>query len=209
MMAVRADPERLLTEALTAWRRVEGAEGWLLDHRATYSTDPQLPGPGGSLAVPGATWLATLAAPRFGYSRRNGIDDGPVLPEGWFRAGDRDVFLWPLWTLPADWNVLGAVWNVGWGYDSWKLTAARDGALRASILETHGVMAPNAMDYNVDLGIFAMCAAARPPGGGALTPEPVVVERRPSEYGREYEPWKGWDGDYPDPGDYPGRYGWG
>jgi hypothetical protein len=208
MMEVRADPERLLTEALTGWRRVEGSEGWLLDHHATYSTDPGLPGPGGSMAVPGATWLATLAVPSFGYRRRNGVDTGPVLPSGWFHAEGRDVFLWPLWTVPASSNTLDAVWNVGWGSDRWDLTSARDGTLHARIDRTHGVSAPNAMDHIVDLGIFAMCGAARPPGGGALTPVTVHTQRQPPrDFYRDYPAWKGWDWKYPDLGDYPGRYG--
>jgi hypothetical protein len=210
MLEVRADPERLLTEALTGWRRVAGSEGWLLDHRATYATDPGLPGPGGSLAVPGATWLATLAVPEFGYRRRNGVDSGPVLPSGWFRADRRDVFLWPLWTLPASSNTLDAVWNVGWGYDDWHLTAARDGTLQAGISRTHGVAAPNAMDYTVDLDIFTMCGAVRPSADGPLTPVTVHTRHKPSrDRGTEYPAWKGWDWKYPDPGDYPGRYGWG
>ncbi len=83
MLEVRRDPERLLTEALTGWRGVEGSEGWLLDHNATYSTDPGLRGPGGSMAVPGATWLATLAVPEFGYPRYG----GPHLPKSLPPAG--------------------------------------------------------------------------------------------------------------------------
>jgi hypothetical protein len=140
------------------------------------------------------TALATLAVPGFGYRRRNGIDDGPVLPAGWFRAGDRDVFLWPLWTLPAGWNTLGAVWNVGCGSDGWKLTAAADGALLASIGRTHGVTAPNAMDHAVDLGIFSeattraagadhlrqpsRCTRSRPAGGRGGAPATTPQRHR-------------------------------
>jgi hypothetical protein len=211
MLEVRQDPERLLTEALTGWRRVEGSEGWLLDHRATYSTNPGLRGPGGSMAVPGATWLATLAVEKFGYRRRNGIDSGPPLPSGWFRVDGRDVFLWPLWTLPADDNTLDAVWSVGWASDGWKLTSAGDGTLQARISKTHGVDAPNSRFFSghiVDLDIVTMCAAVRPPQG-PLTPIPVHTCHTPSER-YEYPAWKGWDWEYPDIGDdYPGKYGWG
>ncbi|MGK5517825.1 type I-G CRISPR-associated protein, Cas3-extension family [Micromonospora sp. URMC 107] len=209
MLDVRRDPKRLITEALTGWRRVEGSEGWLLDHQATYSTDPGLRGPGGSMAVPGATWLATLAISEFGYRRRNGIDSGPVLPSGWFRAGNRDVFLWPLWTVPAGSNTLKAVWNVGWGYDGWEITSAGDGQLEVRISKTHGVPAPNSIDHNVDLGIFTMCAAARPPGA-ALTPVPIRTLHKPTgNPDRKYPAWKGWDWKYSDVGEYPGKYGWG
>jgi hypothetical protein len=52
--------------------------------------------------------------------------------------------------------------------------------------------APNAIDYNRDLGIFAMCAAARQRGGGPLTPVPVRVKRVPNRW-TKYPPWEGWD----------------
>ncbi|MFB9543079.1 type I-G CRISPR-associated protein, Cas3-extension family [Micromonospora sagamiensis] len=209
MRDVRQDPRRLLTEALTSWRRVDGSEGWLLDHRASYSTHPGLRGPGGSGAVPGATWLATLAVTTFGYRRRNGVEAGrPVLPNGWFRLGAEDVFLWPLWTLPASSNVLSAVWNVGWASDAWKLDRERDGTLRASIGTTHGVPAPNSIDHAVDLGIFTMCAAVRHGTQGPLTPVPTATLRRADEWS-SYPAWAGWDWRYPDVGDYPGKYGWG
>jgi len=71
MLEVKKDPRRLLTEALTGWRRVDGADGWLLDHHATYSTDPGIRGPSGSMAVPGATWLATLAVHKFPFQDRS------------------------------------------------------------------------------------------------------------------------------------------
>jgi hypothetical protein len=207
MLEVRQDPERLLTEALTGWRRVEGSEAWLLDHHATYSTDPDLRGPGGSMGVPGATWLATLALDTFRYGRRNGIDNGPVIPKGWFRVNSQDVFLWPLWTLPADSNTLEAVWNVGWGYDEWEPTSAEDGTLQVRISTTHGVPAPNSLDHVVDLDIFTMCAASRS-STGVLTPTPVRTVRKPDKW-TEYAAWKGWDWKVPDVGEYPGKYGWG
>ena len=92
------------------------------------------------------------------------------MPSGWFRFEGVEVFAWPLWTLPADDNTLDAVWNVGWAYGDWKFAWASSGGLEATISETHGVPAPNSIDHNVDLDIFAMCAAARPRGGGPLTP---------------------------------------
>jgi hypothetical protein len=208
MLEVRRDPEQLLTEALTGWRRVEGSEGWLLDHRATYSTDPGLRGPGGSMAVPGATWLATLAVGEFGYPRYGSPDLPQGLPSGWFRVEGQEVFAWPLWTLPASGNTLEAVWNVGWAYGDWKFTRAPGGGLKAAISETHGVSAPNSIDHNVDLGIFAMCAAARPQGRSPLTPVPVRVERVRSRRSK-YPVWEGWDWDVPHVGEYPGKYGWG
>jgi hypothetical protein len=209
MLEVRRDPERLLTEALTGWRRVEGSEGWLLDHHATYSADPGLRGPGGSMAVPGATWLATLAVKEFGYPDYASPHLPEGLPSGWFRVGDTEVFAWPLWTLPASRGSLKAVWNVGWASGGWKFAPARGGGLKAIISKTHGIPAPNATDYNRDLAIFAMCAAARPSGGGTpLTPLPVQLRRVRTRYG-EYPAWEGWDWEAPDPGDYPGRYGWG
>lgn len=208
MLEVREDPERLLTEALTGWRRVEGSEGWLLDHHATYSTDPGLRGPGGSMAVPGATWLATLAVREFGYPRYGSPHIPEGLPSGWFRVDGAEVFAWPLWTLPANGNSLDAVWNVGWWYGGWKFAPVPGGGLEATISQTHGVSAPNGIDYIRDLGIFAMCAAARPRPDAPLTPLPVRVRRVPSEY-REYQAWEGWDWDVPDPGEYPGKYGHG
>jgi hypothetical protein len=199
MLEVRKDPQRLLTEALAGWRRVEGCEGWLLDHRATYSMAPDLRGPGGSMAVPGATWLATLAVESFGYRTSYGAYSGSKpLPSGWFHTGGRDVFVWPLWTLPAGRNTLEAVWNVGWGYGDWELAPSRGGALKATISATHGVMAPNGVDHTVDFGIFSMRAADRP-ADGPLTPVPVHIHRKPS-LGGEYKAWKGWDWQYPDLG---------
>jgi hypothetical protein len=208
MLEVRRDPERLLTEALTSWRRVEGSEGWLLDHRATYSNDPGLRGPGGSLAVPGATWLATLAVQEFGYPEYGSPHLPHGLPSGWFRVEGKEVFAWPLWTLPASNNTLEAVWNVGWASGGWAFTPASGGGLVAAVSETHGVSAPNSVDHNVDLGIFAMRAAARPQGGGPLIPVPVQVQRVPDRWSK-YPPWAGWDWDVPDVGEYPGKYGWG
>jgi len=209
MLEVRRDPERLLTEALTGWRGVEGSEGWLLDHNATYSTDPGLRGPGGSMAVPGATWLATLAVPEFGYPRYGGPHLPKSLPSGWFRVQGAEVFAWPLWTLPANGTTtLGSVWSSGWERGHWKFARTSGGGLEATISQTHGVPAPNAIHYIRDLGIFAMCAAARPRGGGPLTPVPVRVRRVPSDWGED-PAWEGWDWDFPDPGEYPGKYGWG
>ncbi|MFC4048311.1 hypothetical protein ACFOY4_01335 [Actinomadura syzygii] len=208
MLEVRRDPERLLTEALTGWRRVQGSEGWWLDHRASYSTDPGLRGPGGSMAVPGATWLATLAVEKFSYPDYGSPNLPQGMPRGWFPIDGVEVFAWPLWTLPASKNTLDAVWNVGWDHGSWEFAWTSDGRLEATISATHGVSAPNSMDHVVDLDIFAMCAAARPQGGGPLTPIPVQVRRVPSR-GGECQPWKGWDWKYPDRGEYPGKYGWG
>ncbi|MFI0480397.1 hypothetical protein [Actinomadura sp. 9N215] len=206
MLEVRRDPKRLLTEALTGWRRVEGSEGWLLDHRATYSTDPDLRGPGGSMAVPGATWLATLAVGEFGYPMFPGPDRPEGLPSGWFRVDNMQVFAWPLWTLPT--TSLPSVWNVGWEHGNWKFARVTGGGVEATISKTHGVSAPNSIDHNVDLGIFAMCAAVRPQGGGPLTPIPVHLRRVPTRYG-EYPAWQGWDWDVPHVGEYQGKYGWG
>jgi hypothetical protein len=209
MVEVRRDPRRLITQALTGWHRVEGAEGWLLDHRAAYTMDPNLRGPSGSMAVPGATWLATLAVDRFGYWRRNGVDLGrPVLPSGWFQVDDRDMFAWPLWTLPICQNTFDAVWNVGWGYDRWEFSSDGNDVVRAQITRTHGVSAPNSMDHNVDLDVFRMCGAVRS-ALGVLTPVTVHTIRVAGRYGIEYEDWKGWDWQYPEVPDYPGKYGWG
>ena len=198
MLEVKKDPQRLLTEALAGWRRVEGADGWLLDHRATYSADPGLGGPGGSMAVPGATWLATLTVTRFGYYSRSGVPRARNEAAGWFRAEGRDVFLWPLWTLPVSANTLDAIWNVGCDYGEWELTPAGDGTMQARICDTHGVAAPNARYATVDAGIFTMCAAARPSPQGPLTPVPVRTSRKPRPHG-ESPAWEGWDWQAPEP----------
>jgi hypothetical protein len=197
MVEVRRDPERLLREALTGWRRVEGCDGWLLDHHATYATGPHVRGPQGSGAVPGATWLATLAVTTFRYRRRNGMGYEPVLPAGWFRTDDTDHFIWPLWTVPISANTISGVWNVGWGSDHWK-PSRHHGRLRVSIDATHGVMPPNSVYDNVDLDIRTMHAAFRPAGGGPLTPVPVETVRTPTRYG-EYKTWPGWDWEVPPP----------
>ena len=118
------------------------------------------------------------------------------------------VFAWPLWTLPASKNCLPAVWNVGWGSGDWKFAPASGGGLEATISQAHGVPALNSIDHTVDLGIFAMCAAARPQGSGPLTPVPVQVQPVPSRW-TEYPAWKGWDWDVPHVGEYPGKYGHG
>jgi hypothetical protein len=197
MLEVKRDPRRLLTEALTGWRRVEGADGWLLDHRATYSADPGLRGPGGSMAVPGATWLATLAVERFGYTGDSIYRTGGRLPWGWYQVGGRNVFLWPLWSLPARGTTLDEVWSVGWRSGDWELTKASDGALQACISTTHAVDAPNGVYHFVDFGIFTMCAAARPAEDGPLTPVPVRTCRKPRKYNDDVPAWKGWDWNYP------------
>ncbi|MFC5745938.1 hypothetical protein [Actinomadura rugatobispora] len=158
------------------------------------------------MAVPGATWLATLAVQNFGYPQYGSPDLPHGLPSGWFRVDGVEVFAWPLWTLPK--GDMTSVWNVGWNNGGWKFARASGGGLKATISQTHGVPAPNSIDHIVDLDIFAMCAAARPRGGGPLTPVPVMVERVPSDYS-EYSPWKGWDWDVPHVGEYPGKYGWG
>lgn len=206
---VRQDPDRLLTETLTGWRRVEGAEGWLLDHRATYSSDPRLQGPGGSMAVPGATWLATLAIDRFRYPEYpKPSGNQPPMPCGWFQPDSRPVFVWPLWTLPASSNTLHAVWNVGWKTGSWRTGTDGDDGTDVSITRTHGVSAPNGIDYTVDLDIFTMCAAARPIPGGPLTPLPVRTRRYESDW-HEYRAWGGWDAPYPVVGSDAHQYGHG
>ena len=148
------------------------------------------------MAVPGATWLATLAVAKFGYGTGyGGHSSAKTLPSGWFHADGRDVFLWPLWTLPAGSNTMEAVWNVGCGHDGdWELTSAPEGTLEATISATHGVMAPNGVDHTVAFGIVTMCAAVRP-AGGPLTPIPVRTYRKPS-WGGEYRAWLGWDGRY-------------
>jgi len=191
---VQLYPERLFTEALAGRRRDEGSEGRPLDHHATDSTDP------------GASLLAALAAEEFGYPDYGRPHLPKAPPSGWFRVDGVDVFAWPLWTLPVNGNTLQAVWNVGWGHGDWKFARASGRGLAATISQTHGVPAPNAIDYNRDLGIFAMCAAARPRGGGPLIPVPVQVKRIPSRWS-EYPAWEGWDWDAPDPGEYPGKYG--
>jgi hypothetical protein len=142
MLEVRRDSERLLTEALTGWRRVDDSEGWLLDHQATYSADPGLRGPGGSMAVPGATWLATLAVEEFGYPRYASPDLPSGLPSDWFRVDGAEIFAWSLWTLPASENTPEAVWNVSWASGGWTFARASGGGLEASISQTHGVLAP-------------------------------------------------------------------
>ncbi|GAA3647926.1 hypothetical protein GCM10022267_38130 [Lentzea roselyniae] len=59
------------------------------------------------------------------------------------------------------WNLPGAVWNVGWGYDAWKFTANPDGSIRAEMTRTHGISAPNNIDHVVDLNILDLYGAAR------------------------------------------------
>jgi hypothetical protein len=209
MVEVRKDPQRLLTEALTGWRRVPDADGWLLDHHASYSQDSRLRSHAGSMAVPGATWLATLALGTFGYGLLGGSNCPPDLPPGWFRVDDSIVFAWPLWTLPIGGDTLSSVLNVGWGYGDWHFERTGDGGLNARISATHGVRAPNSIDHTVDLDIFAMCAATRPAHDVPLIPVPVHLTRVPDPRRRESSSWPGWDWNVPDLGDYPGRYGHG
>lgn len=208
MLEVRRNPQRLLTEALTRWRRVEGSDAWLLDHHATYSMDPALRGPGGSMGVPGATWLATLAVRVFpwdvpevnvvSWGERPGYSsDVPDLPRGWFRVDGQEVFLWPLWTMPiSGGTTFDVVWNSGWKNGEWELSSAVGGTLRACIPTTHGVMPPNGIHATADLGIFTMCAAARS-STGVLAPMPVRISRTPNRWG-EAETWRGWDWEYPE-----------
>ncbi|MEU0722827.1 hypothetical protein [Streptomyces sp. NPDC006140] len=197
MLEVRKEPRRLLTEALTGWRRVEGADGWLLDPHASYSTYPEVRGPAGSMAVPGATWLATLAVGEFPFQSRSSRAVQPIRPTRpilWHHLDGQDVLMWPLWTLPARGNTLHAVWNVGWRSGAWELQRLPDETLEVRIRPTHGVAAPDNIDRTVDLGIFTMCAATRPHNGqmpAPLTPVPIQTRRDlPEKYG-DYPAWSG------------------
>jgi hypothetical protein len=176
---VRQDPRRLITEALSGWRRVEGSEAWLLDHEATYDYGPHLRGPAGSRGVPGATWLATYALGTFEFGR-----DG--LSTYWIRVDGRPLMLWPLWSLPTSENTLAAVLNVGWDRGSntghWPVRHERDRSLVVQIAAEHLVADPNNIDLNADLGVIAMCAAERSLMSGMpgpLTPAPIRTEFMP------------------------------
>jgi len=95
---VRAEPHRLLTEALTGWRRVPGYTGEQLDHRAIRTAADDQSGEAIQAGVPGATWLAIMAIPLL---RLTGTGTRPQSTL-WHGHDRRRVMLWPLWTPPLD-----------------------------------------------------------------------------------------------------------
>jgi hypothetical protein len=102
---VRSQP-KLIREALSSWRRVDGVTGEYLDHRVLNSPvdDPQ----GAKAAergVPGATWLATMALPLL---RLTG-DGQHAAATLWHHIGQRFFMIWPLWRQPLDTHAVQAL----------------------------------------------------------------------------------------------------
>lgn len=95
---VRAEPRRI-HEALTGWRRIEGATGEYLDHHVLNSPADNPQGQKeAERGVPGATWLATMALPLL---RLTG-DGQNVAATLWHHTGGRPVMIWPLWRQELD-----------------------------------------------------------------------------------------------------------
>ncbi|MGH9153934.1 MAG: type I-G CRISPR-associated protein, Cas3-extension family [Acidimicrobiales bacterium] len=140
-----------LHEALVAWRRRPDS-GANLDHRDLRDAAWSARGEPENASVPGATWLALMAAPLF---RQTG-DGRRGEAVGWAR--DRRsvrprTLLWPVWDDPRS---LPAV-EVLLGHPEVRATERRPAALGA-------------------LGVVAVCEARRTPLGNADGPlQPTAV----------------------------------
>lgn len=109
--AVRADPARLLTEALASWRRVDGFTGENFDFRAVRGAADQQDGRATMSGTPGATWLALSAIPLFPMGG-DGIDPRT---QRWLqlrypdRVRPRLSLSWPVWEEPLDLDAVRAL----------------------------------------------------------------------------------------------------
>jgi CRISPR-associated endonuclease/helicase Cas3 len=108
---VTAEPDRLLRDALVAWRRVDGFTGENLDFRAVRGAADQPDGQATMSGVPGATWLALSAIPLFPMGG-NGLE-ARTLRWHWLRfaaVGRRRLaFSWPIWRAPLDLDAVRAL----------------------------------------------------------------------------------------------------
>ena len=98
---VQRDPD-YLRQALVGWRRVQGATGEYLDHRAMWDATEDGGGATGAMrGVPGATWLALMAYPLL---RTTASLRGRPATSGWHTVteGRRryDELRLPVWEQP-------------------------------------------------------------------------------------------------------------
>lgn len=90
---------KLLSEALTGWRRYPDVTGEYLDHQVLFDAADAADGKSRERGVPGATWLALMSYPLL----RTTADGGEPLSVGWHRRHRRQPRLvYPLWQQPLD-----------------------------------------------------------------------------------------------------------
>lgn len=108
---VMAEPDRLLREALGAWRRLDGFTGENLDFRAVRGAADQPDGRATMSGIPGATWLALSAIPLFPMGG-DGLEHR-TLRWQWLRFATigrrRLAFSWPIWRTPLDLDAVRAL----------------------------------------------------------------------------------------------------
>lgn len=133
--------ERLVIQALTAWRRIDGVTGEYLDHHVLRSGADRSDGESVEIGVPGATWLALMALPLLPVWS----DGAAALAGGWQRVGrGRRAMSWPLWSDAVD--VFGL-----------QVLIAHP-SLRLRFEQDEWVCDASAM---AGLSVFRVCAAAR------------------------------------------------
>ncbi len=158
---VQQDRE-LLRQALIGWRRRDGVTGEYLDHHVLQSAADRSDGRSDERGVPGATWLALMALPRFPVWS----DGATPLAGGWQSVGRRRAVTWPLWQAPLDEDSVASLV----AHPGMRLTAGADGRLACDIAS----LAP--------LSVFRVCAAERRQisgrtFAGVLTPIPIGRSR--------------------------------
>ncbi|WP_130513837.1 type I-G CRISPR-associated protein, Cas3-extension family [Krasilnikovia cinnamomea] len=105
LTAVRRHPPAL-KEALTGWRRIDRLPrldiltGESLDHRAIRDAVDQPDGESRPSAVPGATWLATMALPLLRLTSTGARRTATC----WYELPGQgtEIMIWPLWRPPLD-----------------------------------------------------------------------------------------------------------
>ncbi|MET9396098.1 hypothetical protein [Kitasatospora sp. NPDC002965] len=191
--AVRADPTRLLTEALTGWKRYEGVTGEGLDHHAPVPAHLSPDGKPKNWGVPGATWLATLSIALTRLGARAGIQGPELTATLWHRtaASSTPVMVWPLWSPPLDRHAVDVMLSLP--YIGLLDEPAADGSLQTpGTVLVHLDTEPHEQDYDDDrphplhlanYGITSVHAAARERGkhnDGPLRPVRLTVTDTPA-----------------------------
>lgn len=148
----------LVRQALIGWRRRDGVTGEYLDHHVLQSAADRSDGRSDERGVPGATWLALMALPRFPVWSAGATP----LAGGWQSVGRRRALAWPLWQAPLDEESVASLV----AHPGLRLAAGADGRLACDISSLE------------PLSVFRVCAAERRQisgrtFAGVLTPIPI------------------------------------